>query len=82
MVQELKEKGLVEADADSDWELEEFIKDLEKEGIFRVEGLEEDYEARDLVKEPEFYVRIGFYTSPVKVEEIEQDKILYIDFSE
>ncbi|NLY43098.1 MAG: hypothetical protein GX066_03820 [Clostridiaceae bacterium] len=80
IVRELKEKGFAEADADTDEELEELLKDLEKEGIYRVEGLPEDYEARDLAEEPEFYVRMGFYTSPVKAEDIEKDKILYIDF--
>ncbi|WP_094551890.1 hypothetical protein [Petroclostridium xylanilyticum] len=80
IAQKLKENGLVEADADTDEELDELIKDLEKEGIYRVEGLPYDHSARDQVEEPEFYARIGFYTKPVKVDEIDKDKILYIDF--
>ncbi|MDK2799336.1 MAG: hypothetical protein PWP27_1802 [Clostridiales bacterium] len=80
IARKLKEDIIVDVDIDCDEELDELIKDLEKEGIYKIEGLAYDDKARDLVEEPEFRFRIGFYTKPVKAGEIEEDKILYIDF--
>ncbi|WHH61399.1 hypothetical protein [Petroclostridium sp. X23] len=80
IVKKLRDEGLVEVDADTDEEVNEVIKDLGKMNIYQIEGLPYDYNARVLADEPEFLVRIGFSTRPVKAEDIDKDKILYIDF--
>ncbi len=80
IAKKMKEGQIVSVDIDQDEEMDELIKDLEQESIYRVEGLPEDYDARALVDEPEFRFRIGFYTKQVKANEIGENKILYIDF--
>lgn len=80
IAQKLKVHDIVQVDLDRDEELDELIKDLEQESIYQIEGLPYDEQALDLVKEPEFRFRIGFSTGPVKADEIDRDKILFIDF--
>lgn len=80
IAEKLKQDAMVEVDIDQDEELDELIKDLKNEGIYKIKGLSYDYEARHFVDHPEFWVRIGFYTLPVRADEIEEEKILYIDF--
>ena len=80
IAQKLKEGNLVEADIDKMEELDQVIQDLKEAGIFLVEGLPYDYKARDTVEEPQFHARLGFYSSSVKADEVDKDKIMYIDF--
>lgn len=79
IAEKLKQGEIVPVDIDEDEELDVLIKDLEQEGIFRVKGLSEDYDALDTVENPEFRFRLGFYTQPVTKDEINDEQIMYID---
>lgn len=61
-------------------EFEWVLKQLEVKGIYAVEGLPYDKNARDVIAEPEFEFRAGFYTRPVKAGEIDPKELMYIDF--
>jgi len=80
IINEMKKGNIPCMDVDDEDELNWFIDELSKHGIYRVDGLPYDKNARDRIKEPEFEYRIGFYTQPVKVEEINKEQLMYIDF--
>jgi len=80
IIKEMKSGNIPPMDVDDEDELQWFIQQLEKHGIYKVEGLPYDKNARDVLKEPEFEFRIGFYTRSVKADEINPKDLMYIDF--
>lgn len=80
IIDEMKKGNIPCMDVNDNDELNWFIKQLESKGIYKIEGLPYDNNARDRVKEPDFEYRIAFYTSPVTSDKIEGKKPLYIDF--
>ena len=80
VAEELKKGKIVEMDLDFEEELDEVITDLEEEGIYKIKDYPYDYNAIDLVENPEFMLRAGFYTEPVNINDINEEKILFIDF--
>lgn len=80
IIDEMKKGNIPCMDVNDGDEMNWFIKELESKGIFRVEDIPYDKNARDRVKEPEFEYRIAFYTSPVKASGLEGKTPMYIDF--
>lgn len=80
VVNELKTRKIPSMDVVDGIELEWICKRLEERGIYKVEGLPADKNARDSVAEPEFECRLGFYSKPVKNDEITPSDLMYIDF--
>lgn len=80
IAEKLKEGDIVQVDIDYDSEIPQVINDLKKQGIFPVDGLEYDYDALNGEEEPEFEVRIGFFTEKVKKDQINKEDIMFIDF--
>lgn len=75
------EKGNIPCmDVDDTDELNWFIDQLAKHGIYKIEGIPYDKNARDRVNEPEFEFRIAFSKRPLKVEDVKKEDIMYIDF--
>lgn len=79
IVEEMKKGSIPCMDLNDYEELEWFVGQLAEHGIFRVEGMPYDKNARDRIKEPEFEFRIPFHTQPVKAEEAGGIKLLYLD---
>ena len=79
IIDEMKKGNIPCMDVNDGDEMNWFIKELESKGIFRVEDIPYDKNARDRVKEPEFEYRIAFYTSPVRASGLEGIP-MYIDF--
>jgi hypothetical protein len=74
-------KGIIPCmDVDDNDELEWFINQLTKHGIFKVSGLPYNKDARNRVNEPEFEFRIGFYNKPVDANDLKDSDLMYIDF--
>lgn len=67
-------------DVDDYDEFHQFVKQLKGQGIYPVEGLPHDKNARNRVKEEEFEFRAAFYTQKITAEETAGKKLLYIDF--
>lgn len=80
IIDEMKKGNIPCLDVLDNDDLNWFIKELETKGIYKIEDMPYDQNARDRVKEPEFDYRIGFYTSPVKASELNDNKPMYIDF--
>ena len=80
IAEKLKEGQIVPVDIDDDREIDVLIQDLKAEGIYKAADLAEDTAALDTVENPEFRFRMAFYTDPVKEQQIQEDKRLYIDF--
>ena len=80
IIDEMKKGNIPCMDVNDGDEMNWFIKELESKGIFRVEDIPYDKNARDRVKEPEFEYRIAFYTSPVRASVLEGKTPMYIDF--
>jgi len=80
IIDEMKKGNIPCMDVNDVDELNWFIKQLETKGIYKVEDMPYDINARDRVKEPEFEYRIAFYTSPVKAADLNGKTPMYIDF--
>ncbi len=80
IIDEMKKGNIPCMDVIDNDDLNSFIQRLESNGIYKIEGMPYDLNARDRVKESEFEYRIGFYTSPVKASELKDKKPMYIDF--
>ncbi|MDF2985254.1 MAG: hypothetical protein K0R50_764 [Eubacterium sp.] len=80
IIDEMKKGNIPCMDVNDNDELNWFIKQLETKGIYKIEGLPYDINARDRVKEPEFEYRIAFHTSPVTSAGLEGKAPLHIDF--
>ena len=80
IIDEMKKGNIPCMDVNDEDEMNWFIKELESKGIFKVEDMPYDKNARDRVREPEFEYRIAFYTSPVKAAGLDGKAPLYIDF--
>lgn len=80
VVQRLKNDEIVQMDIDEEGELDEVVKDLQKYSIYKIKDMPYDYKALDGVKEPEFEMRVGFYSQPVDYKDTDKEKIMYIDF--
>lgn len=80
IINELKKGSIPCMDVDDMKELEWFIQQLAKYGIYRVEGLPYEKNARDRVREPEFEFRVPFYTKHLKSDEVKRENLMYIDF--
>lgn len=80
VVTEMKKGNIPCMDVDNPDILEWTLKELEKLGVYKVEGAPCDKNARDRVKEPEFEFRVAFCTSPVKAGEFIEKDYMYIDF--
>ncbi|MCX8130275.1 MAG: hypothetical protein N3I35_09275 [Clostridia bacterium] len=80
IIKEMKKGNIPCMDvADSD-ELNWFISQLEKHGIYKVEGIPYDKNARDRINEPEFEFRIAFSDKPLTSENAAEEGLMYIDF--
>ncbi len=80
IITEMKNGKIPCVDVDNQDELDWYIEQLKKHGIYRIDGLACDRKARDGVKEPDFECRIAFFTKPVKAGEIKPEYALFIDF--
>ncbi len=80
IIDEMKKGNIPCMDVTDADEMNWFIKQLETKGIYKVEDLPYDRNARDGVKEPEFEYRIAFYTSPIKASDLNGKTPMYIDF--
>lgn len=56
----IRRDGFTEIELDSEDELDDLFKDLEKFGLYRVKDEEFDYKAVDTVEHPDFFARIKF----------------------
>lgn len=80
VIKEMKNGTIPVMDVDDNDELNWVIDQLAKRGMYKVEDLPYDKDARDKLKEPEFEYRIAFYTSSVKSSDIDKKELMYIDF--
>ncbi len=79
IVNELKNGKIPCVDVDDADEFNWLVNVLKSSGIYLIEDLPLDKNARDPVKEPEFEFRAGFFTKEVKASEVKKNDILYID---
>ncbi len=80
IIDEMKNGNIPCMDVNDDDELNWFLKQLEAQGIYKVQDMPYDKNARDRVKEPEFEYRIAFYNSPVQADQLNGKTPLFIDF--
>ncbi|MCX7923523.1 MAG: hypothetical protein N3B21_16165 [Clostridia bacterium] len=80
VIEEMKQGQIPCMDVDNKEELNWVVSELSKNGIYKIENLAYDKDARDRIKEPEFEFRIGFYNSPVSANDVDTNAIMYIDF--
>lgn len=80
IISEMKSGNIPCMDVDDMDEFNWFIGQLAGKGVYVVEDLPYDKNARDRVKEPEFEFRVAFSAKPAKKSEIDKDKLMYIDF--
>lgn len=67
-------------DVDNNDEYEWFLGQLELNSIYKVKALDPDKYARDRVLESEFEFRVAFSDSPIFAQNIDVQKLMYIDF--
>ncbi len=80
IIDEMKKGNIPCMDVYDDDETDWFIKQLEIQGIYRIQDIPYDKNARDRVKEPEFEYRAAFYTSRISSAQLNGGIPLYIDF--
>lgn len=80
IIGEMKKGAIPCMDVDNTEELDWFIGQLAGHGIYKVEGLPYDRNARDRIHEPEFEFRIAFADKPAKGGETDKKALMYIDF--
>lgn len=80
IIDEMKNGNIPCMDVNDDDELNWFLTQLETQGIYKIQDIPYDRNARDGVKEPEFECRIAFYTTPVKADQLNGKTPLFIDF--
>lgn len=80
IIDEMNKGNIPCMDVNDNEELNWFIGQLETKGIYKIQDMPYDKDARDRVKEPEFEYRIAFFSSPIKASELDGRTPLYIDF--
>lgn len=80
VINEMKKSMIPCMDVDDYDEMEWVVDRLSEKGVYRVEGLPYDKNARDRIKEPEFEFRIGFYSRPVTSKDVQIKDLMFIDF--
>lgn len=80
IIDEMKKGNIPCMDVNDGDEMNWFISQLEAKGIYKIQDIPYDKQARDRVKEPEFEYRIAFCTSKINADELKGKTPLYIDF--
>ena len=77
----LRTEGYGQAEMEEEEEMDIFLRELEINGVYRIEDADEDMEALDSDDEPLFHTR-WFFTDAqdASVNELEDEKIWPVDF--
>lgn len=79
IIEEMKKGAIPCMDVDGYEELDSFIRRMAEKGVYRIEDMPYDKNARDRIKEAEFEFRVGFYDRPVSLAQADKADIRYID---
>lgn len=77
---ELKKGNIPCTDVDNMEEFNLFVEMLSKHGIYIVQGIPFDKNARDRVKEPEFEFRVSFTFNQSGLDKKDDQNLMFIDF--